>query len=92
LVAPKVDKNISGLYNECKRDVQGRLAMQTDRDRLTYDVLEAARKLGISRNLAYDMARDGRLPTIKLGKRLLIPKKALERMLEGANTAGPIGE
>ncbi len=58
--------------------------MKDETQRLTYDILEAARVLGISRNLAYEMAKTGALPVIKCGKRLLVPKKALERMLEAA--------
>jgi excisionase family DNA binding protein len=37
--------------------------------------------LGISRGAAYTHARDGSIPTIKLGKRLLVPKAALEKLL-----------
>jgi excisionase family DNA binding protein len=37
--------------------------------------------LGISRGAAYTHARDGSLPTIKLGKRLLVPKAALDKLL-----------
>jgi excisionase family DNA binding protein len=48
---------------------------------LTVSVEDAARMLGISRGAAYTHARDGSLPTIKLGKRLLVPKAALEKML-----------
>jgi excisionase family DNA binding protein len=53
----------------------------TDSLCLTLSVEEAARLLGISRGAAYTHARDGSLPTIKLGKRLLVPKAALEKML-----------
>ncbi len=57
--------------------------MKNDSDeRLTLDVFKAAQLLGISRNLAYDMVKAGNLPVVKLGKRLLVPKKALEQMLE----------
>lgn len=48
---------------------------------LTISVEEAARVLGISRGAAYTHARDGSLPTIRLGKRLLVPKAALEKLL-----------
>ena len=53
--------------------------------RLTYSVAEAAAMLGISRNLAYDLARRGELPgTIKLGqKRLVVSRIAIERLLQG---------
>ena len=52
--------------------------------RLTLSVEEAACLLGISRGLAYEMARTGQLPTIRFGRRLLVPRRALERMLEGS--------
>jgi len=48
-------------------------------------VPEAARKLGVSRNFGYELVKRGQLPVIRFGKRLLIPKVALEKMLaEGA--------
>jgi excisionase family DNA binding protein len=43
---------------------------------------EAAAALGISRGLAYQAARDGNIPTIRIGRRLLVPRRALEKMLE----------
>jgi excisionase family DNA binding protein len=50
-------------------------------DRLTYTVEEAARLLGISRNSAYEAVRRGELPTIRLGRRILIPRSRLEDFL-----------
>ena len=52
-----------------------------DPQRLTLSVEEAGRILGISRGAAYARAEDGSLPTIRLGKRLLVPKRALDKML-----------
>ena len=49
--------------------------------RLCLSVPEVAKMLGISRGLAYRLARSGKLPAIRFGHRLLIPKVALERML-----------
>ena len=51
-------------------------------ERLVYTVPEVAKMLGISRNQGYELARIGRIPTIRLGKRLLVPKVAFERMME----------
>jgi excisionase family DNA binding protein len=48
---------------------------------LTVSVEEAARMLGISRGAAYTHARDGSLPTVRLGRRLLVPRSALEKLL-----------
>jgi len=50
--------------------------------RLCITVPEAAQMLGISRNFAYELVKRGELPVRKLGKRLLIPRVALEKMLE----------
>jgi excisionase family DNA binding protein len=48
---------------------------------LTLTIEEAAKLLGVSRGVGYEAARRGELPTIRLGRRLLVPKIALERML-----------
>ena len=50
-------------------------------DKLTYTVTEAANLLGIGRAAAYEAAHSGHLPTIRIGKRILVPVAALERML-----------
>jgi excisionase family DNA binding protein len=49
--------------------------------RRTYSVEEAAVILGLSRASAYNYARSGILPVIRLGKRLIVPAAAIERML-----------
>lgn len=45
-------------------------------------VAEAAIVLGISRTLAYELANKGELPILRLGKRMLIPRVAIEKMLD----------
>jgi excisionase family DNA binding protein len=52
-------------------------------EKLTFTVEEAGRMLGVSRNTAYACARSGELPVVKLGHRLVVPKAALLRLLEG---------
>ena len=60
---------------------------------LTCSVDEAARLLGISRNLAYDLVREGRLPHVRLGRRILVPRFGLEQWLaKEANVAQPPAE
>jgi excisionase family DNA binding protein len=51
---------------------------------LTMSVEEAGRALGISRGLAYELVARGELPALRLGRRWVVPRRALERMLEGA--------
>jgi excisionase family DNA binding protein len=50
-------------------------------ERQTLTVEEAARVLGIGRSAAYIAARRGDLPAIRIGRRYVIPRVALERML-----------
>lgn len=50
-------------------------------DRKTLSVPEAAEVLGIGRSAAYQAARTGELPTIKIGRRVLVPMVALDRLL-----------
>jgi len=52
-----------------------------DEDRLTYTLTEAARRLGISRALAYQAAHRGELPVCRIGRRMLVPRAALDRLL-----------
>ena len=56
-------------------------------ERLTYTLTEAARRLGISRALAYEAVNRGELSVCRIGRRVLIPRAALLRLLED----GPFG-
>ncbi len=48
----------------------------------TVSVEVAAQALGIGRNTAYQLARQGKLPgVIALGKRLVVSRAALEQLL-----------
>jgi excisionase family DNA binding protein len=51
-------------------------------ERLTMTVTETADALGISRNTAYQLVRKGDIPSVRLGRRLVIPKTALNAWLE----------
>ncbi len=61
------------------------MAMVTEGERLTLSIPEAAKVLGISRGLAYDLARRDKLPVpvIKLGRRLVLSRRAVEALLSG---------
>jgi excisionase family DNA binding protein len=59
----------------------GEAKLQSDSERRTVSVEQAGRILGISPGAAYAHAKDGSLPTIRLGKRLLVPKAALDKLL-----------
>ena len=55
-------------------------------ERLTLSVEEAATVLGISRAFAYESVRRGDIPHVKIGRRLLVPRAALERLLDSATS------
>ena len=55
--------------------------------RLVVTVEEAAGLLGISRGLAYEGVRQGTIPSVRIGRRLLVPLEALRRVLGQAGRA-----
>ena len=58
-------------------------------DRLTWSIPEAAQVLGISRASAYEAAHRGELPVRVIGRRMLVPRVALLRLLNEAHTPQP---
>lgn len=61
--------------------------MRTDDLPLTISVEKAGELLGIGRRTAYRAAATGELPTVRIGRRLLVPTTRLMRMLDGAHDA-----
>ncbi|NNM98718.1 MAG: helix-turn-helix domain-containing protein [Candidatus Eremiobacteraeota bacterium] len=55
----------------------------TTQRRLTCSISEAGALLGIGRASAYEAARTGQIPTVTLGRRKVVPRAALERLLSG---------
>ena len=60
--------------------------MKENADRLTYDVAEAGEKAGLSRNSAYEAVKRGDIPSIRIGRRLFVPKAAWDRISNGETT------
>jgi len=50
-------------------------------ERLTLTIDETAKLLGIGRQLAYNRAKTGEIPVIKIGRRLLVSRSALAKLL-----------
>ena len=53
-------------------------------ERPVLNVAEAAKLLGISRNHTYELIWRHQLPSVRLGRRVFVPRKALEAVLEAA--------
>lgn len=59
---------------------------QLDLERDTYTKDQAAKRLGISYVTLHNrLYKTGKLRTVRVGRRVLIPKTELERYLSGAN-------
>lgn len=58
-------------------------------ERLTLTVEEAGALLGISRAFAYEAVRRGEIPSIRIGRRVLVPRVALERLLSLPGATDP---
>jgi excisionase family DNA binding protein len=52
--------------------------------RSTFSIPEAGKILGLSRWGAYEAARRGEIPVVRVGRRAIVPRHRLERLLEGA--------
>jgi excisionase family DNA binding protein len=52
-------------------------------ERLTMTVAEAAAVLGVSPSAAYGYVRMGQIPSIRLGRRILIPVSGLRELVDG---------
>jgi len=54
-------------------------------EQLTLSVEQAAKLLGVSRTTGFRLAASGGLPTIRLGRRILVPKVQIERLLRAGH-------
>ena len=57
-------------------------------DKAVVSVNEMAAMLGISRGLAYQAVRDGRIRSVKLGSRILVPASEVEAFLKVGGSQG----
>ena len=60
--------------------------LNNDSKHLVYSVADAGKRLGLSRGLMYEAIRTGQIPSIRIGRRILIPCAALDHLLEGTDT------
>lgn len=65
--------------------LEGDQQMAQEKELLALSVEEAAELLGISKGLMYEAVRMGQIPHIRIGRRVIIPRLALLKMLEGEN-------
>ena len=66
--------------------------MFSEQARLVFSVQEISRLLGLSRASTYEAVRAGSIPSIKVGRRILIPKSALQELIDRHSVAGNTGD
>jgi excisionase family DNA binding protein len=59
--------------------------MESRNEIKTQTIDEAAKELGIGRNQAYAAAKRGEIPTIGIGKRILVLREPFKKMLAGGS-------
>jgi excisionase family DNA binding protein len=55
--------------------------MEKDIGVLAYGYEDAAKQLGVSKQTVIRLVKDGTLPSRQLGRRVLIPREALEKLV-----------
>jgi len=69
------------MTTQIKRNQPGHAARETPR--LTLNLWpDVGRALGLGRNSTFKAAKAGQIPVLKIGKRLLVPKEALAKLLD----------
>ena len=76
----EIEQSVSGSTTPDVRDVSVEIDLP---DKPTFSVSEVAALLGVSRDTVYQCVSTGEIPALRLGRRLLIPRAALVRMLGG---------
>ena len=66
--------------------------MYSEQARLVFTVQEVSKLLGLSRASTYEAVRVGSIPSIKVGRRILVPKSALLELLDRHLVTGDTGD
>lgn len=59
---------------------------------LAYSISEAAEQLGICERLMRELVREKRVRSVRVGRRVIIPKLELERLLAPPPVQAEVGE
>ena len=57
--------------------------VKSEASKKTYDIREVAQILGIGQTLAYDAARRGEIPVLRIGGRYVVPRERFQKWLAG---------
>ena len=71
-------------HARAEQRVEEAATVPREREPLAVSVPQAAIMLGISRALAYELVARGDLPSLRLGRRLVVPRRALVELVEAS--------
>ena len=74
----RVAAAVAELADALREQLRAELAARRDDPPTLLDVPSAASALGVSRTTAYNLIASGQLRTVKVGRRRLVPRSAVE--------------
>jgi excisionase family DNA binding protein len=83
------DTVVKEWYNRIRNERKRRYTImledtkQTDGKIFVYTVRDVIAMTGLSENSVYSGIKKGEIPSIKIGRRILIPKRKFDEMLDG---------
>jgi excisionase family DNA binding protein len=89
LVDTFVDRLVEGLLEQVERRAE-QLAAERSGERAALDVRTAAARLGISQRGVERLVASGRLPSLQVGRRRLIPVQGISHLLAGDGDPEPL--
>lgn len=72
---------IAAMSAPCHGPSMAAHGVHIDRPRLTYTADEVAALLGISRAKVYDAIHAGQIPSVRFGRRVVVPARALHALV-----------
>jgi excisionase family DNA binding protein len=76
------DREVANSMSRAENEIAATQVLERDwRDRPTVTVEESGEILGIGRNSAYEGVNSGQIPSIRVGRRIVVPTAQLRRLL-----------
>jgi excisionase family DNA binding protein len=90
-VSARLDAALAELAAALREEMRAELAEQGNRPTRLLSVDEAATMLGIGRTALYDQLAAGRIRSVKVGRRRLVPATAVAELADEAGDLSPPG-
>jgi excisionase family DNA binding protein len=74
--------NVTAIQRSVRTVVEPELRDPRTSDSLCMSVAAVARTLGVSADAVYELVHRGELPSLRIGRRLVVPRRAVEVIVE----------